>query len=65
MVDAVGGITVDIPDPISDPNSKIYFETGCQTLSGKEALDYVRVRHGVGNGSDLGRIERQQPFLAR
>ena len=64
MVDAVGGVRIYIPDPISDPNSRIYFETGCQTLSGKEALDYVRVRHGVGNGSDTGRIERQQAFMA-
>jgi LCP family protein required for cell wall assembly len=64
MVDAVGGVTVYIPEPISDPNSKIYFETGCQTLDGKKALDYVRVRHGVGNGSDTGRIERQQAFLS-
>jgi len=64
MVDSLGGITVDVAEPISDPDSKIYFDTGCQTLDGEQALDYVRVRHGVGNGSDLGRIERQQQFLA-
>lgn len=64
MVEAVGGVTVYIPDRIRDPNSNIYFETGCQTLTGKEALDYVRVRHGVGNGSDTDRIKRQQAFLS-
>ena len=66
MVDAVGGVTVYIPEPISDPNSKIYFEAGCQTLDGTQALDFVRVRKGVGggDGSDTGRIERQQAFLA-
>ncbi len=65
MVDAVGGVTVYIPEPISDPQSKIYFDVGCQRLDGKHALDYVRVRKGVsgGDGSDLGRIERQQAFL--
>ena len=65
MVDAVGGVTVYIPEPISDPQSKIYFDVGCQTLDGTQALDYVRVRKGVGggDGSDLGRIERQQAFL--
>ncbi len=65
MVDAVGGVTVYIPEPISDPQSRIYFEVGCQTLDGKQSLDYVRVRKGVGggDGSDLGRIERQQAFL--
>ncbi|MGB8020616.1 MAG: LCP family protein [Candidatus Nanopelagicales bacterium] len=64
MVDAVGGVTVYIEDPISDPNSKIYFKAGCQTLNGEQALDYVRVRHGAGDGSDTGRIARQQAFLA-
>lgn len=64
MVDAVGGVTVYIPEPISDPHSKIYFEAGCQTLKGKKALQYVRVRHGVDDGSDTARIKRQQQFLA-
>lgn len=65
MVEAVGGVTVYIPEPISDPESNIYFEPGCQVLMGPEALDYVRVRKGVGggDGSDLSRIERQQAFL--
>ena len=66
MVDAVGGVTVYVEEPISDPRSKIYFDPGCQVLDGDKALDYVRVRHGVGagDGSDLGRIERQQAFLS-
>jgi LCP family protein required for cell wall assembly len=66
MVDAVGGVTVYIEAPISDPQSKIYFDPGCQTLDGKQALDYVRVRKGVqgGDGSDIDRIARQQQFLA-
>jgi LCP family protein required for cell wall assembly len=65
MVDAIGGVTVYIEQPISDPHSKIYFDAGCQTLDGKAALDYVRVRKGTGtDGSDLSRIQRQQQFLA-
>ena len=66
MVDAVGGVTIYIAEPISDPNSKIYFEAGCQTLDGMQALDYVRVRKGVGggDGSDTDRIQRQQAFLS-
>ncbi len=64
MVDAVGGVTVYIPEPISDPHSNIFFDAGCQTLDGTQALDYVRVRKGVGDGSDTGRIERQQAFLS-
>ncbi len=66
MVDAVGGVTVYIAAPINDPESNIYFDAGCQTLDGQQALDYVRVRKGVdgGNGSDIQRIERQQQFLS-
>lgn len=66
MVDALGGINVNVESAINDTHSKIYFEPGCQLLDGKQALDYVRVRHGVngGEGSDLGRIKRQQQFLS-
>jgi LCP family protein required for cell wall assembly len=66
MVDAVGGVTVYVEAPISDPASNIFFEPGCQVLDGQQALDYVRVRKGVqgGDGSDTSRIQRQQAFLA-
>ena len=36
---------------------------GCQTVSGEKALGYVRVRYGVGDNSDIGRIGRQQEFM--
>jgi len=36
---------------------------GTSTLRGEQALAYVRARYGLGDGSDLGRIERQQKFL--
>ena len=39
-------------------------EAGRHTLDGRQALQYVRVRKSVGDGSDLGRIERQQAFLS-
>lgn len=64
MVDAVGGVPVYVSKPISDPHSKIYFDAGCQVLTGKQALKYVRVRHGVDDGSDTARIKRQQQFLS-
>ena len=34
-------------------------------MSGPKALDYVRMRHGIGDGSDIGRIQRQQAFIPR
>jgi LCP family protein required for cell wall assembly len=63
MVDAVGGVEVCIPQDIDDREHGIYLKQGTRSITGKEALSYVRVRH-VGNGSDLGRIKRQQAFVA-
>jgi LytR_cpsA_psr family len=33
-------------------------------VDGEQALAFVRVRHGIGDGSDLSRIKRQQAFLS-
>ena len=64
MVDAVGGVEVCIPEEIDDQEHGIKLEPGTRTISGDEALSYVRVREGVGDGSDLSRIKRQQAFVA-
>jgi LCP family protein required for cell wall assembly len=65
MVDAIGGVTVHIEEPIIDTVlGKVITEAGDVTISGDQALDYVRARHVVGDPtSDYGRIERQQGFL--
>ena len=63
MVDAVGGVEVCVPEDIDDNEHGITVPAGTRTLDGNEALDYVRVRHGVGDGSDIGRIRRQQAFI--
>ena len=39
-------------------------EPGTHTLDGRQALQYVRVRKSIGDGSDLQRIGRQQAFLS-
>jgi LCP family protein required for cell wall assembly len=64
MVDAVGGVPVCIPEDIVDPKHQINIPAGEREIRGDEALDYVRVRYVVGNQSDLGRIKRQQTFMA-
>lgn len=66
MVDAIGGVTVCIPKAIDDNymNSNIHFPAGTYNITGEQALNYVRERHGVGDGSDLGRMKRQQAFIA-
>ena len=63
MVDAIGGVKVDIPTKVDDNVGHIHFAAGCQTLNGTQSLQYVRLRH-IGSGSDPDRILRQQAFLS-
>ncbi|MEU1124095.1 LCP family protein [Streptomyces sp. NPDC005899] len=63
LVDAIGGVTVDVEEPIHDKASGLDLTAGEHKLNGTESLAYVRTRHGVGDGSDLGRIGLQQQFL--
>ncbi|MET7999184.1 LCP family protein [Amycolatopsis sp. NPDC005232] len=60
---AVGGVQVCLNNPVHDSYSGANFPAGPQTLSGAQALAFVRQRHGLPNG-DLDRIARQQAFLA-
>jgi LCP family protein required for cell wall assembly len=64
MVDAIGGVDVCIPHAVNDTVGHITLPAGNHKLSGIEALDYVREREALGNGSDIGRIKRQQAFIA-
>ncbi|GAA1163192.1 LCP family protein [Nocardioides aquiterrae] len=63
MVDAINGVEVCIPKPVDDTVAHIHFDAGTQTLDGDRALQYVRERHSTAN-SDLGRMKRQQAFIA-
>lgn len=63
MVDALGGVEVDVPAKIDDPKARLHLNPGRQKLSGEQALGYARVRYSVGDGSDLGRIKRQQQLM--
>lgn len=65
VVNALGGVTICSPTAlnINDGNDKISLKKGNNELNGAQALAYVRLRHGIGDGSDLGRIKRQQRFL--
>ena len=64
MVDALGGVQVCTPEAIDDANTHLQLTAGKHTLDGRQALQYVRVRKSVGDGSDLQRIGRQQAFLS-
>ncbi|MEV6181894.1 LCP family protein [Streptomyces sp. NPDC052016] len=63
IVDAVGGVEMDIPQDIKDTKSGADFKKGKQTLNGEEALAFVRTRYALA-GSDLDRTKNQQKFLA-
>lgn len=63
MVDALDGIEVCPKQAIRSKKARVQMEPGCQTVGGEKALGYVRVRYGVGDGSDIGRIGRQQEFM--
>ena len=65
MVNAIHGVTVCVPQEVNDDIGKIYLPQGTYKVNGAQALDYVRVRHGLGapNG-DIGRMKRQQTFIA-
>ncbi|MER5580867.1 LCP family protein [Streptomyces asoensis] len=63
MVDALEGIEVCPKQAIHDKKAHLDMEAGCQTVKGEKALGYVRVRYAVGDGSDIGRIGRQQEFM--
>lgn len=63
---AVGGVPVCLATPVVDNNvtPALNLTKGEHTLVGPEALAFLRSRHGVGDGSDLGRISNQQVFMA-
>jgi len=64
MSDAIGGVDVCLSDPIQDSHTGIDWPAGTRTLVGVEALQFLRIRHGIGDGSDLGRISNQQQFMS-
>ncbi|MGW4897614.1 LCP family protein [Kitasatospora sp. NPDC004240] len=72
MTEAVDGVDVCLPNDIYEGNvnpnlgkkGKVVLPKGKQKVSGQKALDYVRLRHGIGDDSDVGRMKRQQAFLA-
>ena len=70
MIDAVGGVDINVIDRIYDENypnmdgtvTTIVIEPGTYHMDGETALKYARVRHGV-IGSDFGRMSHQRCVL--
>jgi LCP family protein required for cell wall assembly len=73
MVNALGGVTMDFPDPVKDAYSGLdVTQTGCQVVDGATALELVRARHlyyevtgewKYDGLSDFSRIQRQDAFF--
>jgi LCP family protein required for cell wall assembly len=64
MSNAIGGVTVCVATAIRDKKIPFSLDAGTHTLEGTQAVQFLRVRYGIGDGSDLGRISNQQLFLS-
>lgn len=64
MSNAIGGVDVCLTKPIKDPKTDLNLPAGDVTLVGREALQFLRTRYGVGHGGDTSRISNQQVFLS-
>jgi LCP family protein required for cell wall assembly len=65
VVDALGGVEICLPHAVNDRKARLNLPAGRQTVKGDAALGYVRTRTGgLGNGSDLDRIDRQKKFMS-
>ncbi|MFE3858137.1 LCP family protein [Streptomyces griseorubiginosus] len=63
LVNSLGGVTVTTDQDIDDDDSHLHLKAGTHHLDGKTALALARTRHGIGDGSDLGRIGLQQTLV--
>jgi LCP family protein required for cell wall assembly len=64
MSNAVGGVEVCVANGIYDKKTDLSLDPGLHTLQGKDAVQFLRTRYGVGDGSDISRIGNQQVFLS-
>lgn len=64
IVNALGTVEICTTSPVKDKYSGLDLAAGRHRLNGEQALAFVRTRHGVGDGSDTGRVKLQQDFLA-
>ena len=62
IVDALGGVWVDIPENIPSGNGGKSFAAGNQLLDGASALSYARERYNV-SGGDFGRAQAQRQIV--
>ena len=64
ITDAIGGVDVCVASHITDRHTALDLPPGTHNLKGYDALQFLRTRKGVGDGSDLGRIGNQQQYMS-
>jgi LCP family protein required for cell wall assembly len=64
VTDAIGGVPVCVTGNIDDTMTGLKLTKGTHIIKGYQALQFLRSRHGVGDGSDLARISSQQVYLS-
>jgi len=64
MSNAIGGVKVCLAQPIVDEHTDLNLSAGTHKLKGIKALQFLRTRYGVGDGSDTSRISNQQVFMS-
>ncbi|GAB2848348.1 hypothetical protein GCM10022221_54630 [Actinocorallia aurea] len=65
IVNALGGVQICSPIAFEDPKAQLVIpKAGKQTINGKQALGWARTRYKLGDGTDLGRIQRQQQLMS-
>lgn len=65
LVDTIGGVEVDSPVRLNPAGTPLDIPKGKSTLSGYEALYFVRAREMLPGGSDLSRMNNQQYFMGQ
>ncbi|MDY3126265.1 LCP family protein [Bifidobacterium mongoliense] len=64
MIDAIGGVTICVPEDTKDTYTDLDLKRGLRHLDGTHATMYARMRHGTGtDGSDIMRTTRQQYLI--
>ncbi|MDO4538249.1 MAG: LCP family protein [Coriobacteriales bacterium] len=62
LIDYLGGVTVNVPEALSDPYTELELDSGLQTMDGQTAVLWARSRYGYEDG-DIQRQEDQRILL--
>ncbi len=64
VTDKLGGVDVCVANGIYDRYTGLDLPPGTHSLQGLQALQFLRTRHGLSDGSDLARISNQQLYMS-